>query len=109
MTSSASALPLGFAFILLLLLIVSFRSRPVVFCQYLKRMTGIELSPREVRELYKVKGPEGVRDLFLDLIIKEDLKTGSLQIPDGGAQSVAPNIGPEAAELQARTPERDAG
>jgi hypothetical protein len=81
-TTAATALPLGFALILLLILIISFRSRPVVFTQYLKRMTGIELSPREVRQVFAQKGPEGVRDLFLDLIIREDLKnTGTLQIP----------------------------
>lgn len=80
-TTSSGALSLWFALILLVILIVSFRSRAVVFCQYLQRMTGIRLSPREVHDLYAQKGPEGVRELFLDLIIQEDLKTGSLQIP----------------------------
>ena len=89
-TTAATALPLGFALLLLFILIVSFRSRAVVFCQYLKRMTGIELSPSEVRRCYKEKGTEGVRELFLDLIIKEDLKTGSLQIPPEIQQSKAP-------------------
>jgi hypothetical protein len=73
---------LGFAGLLLLILIVSFRSRAIVFCQYLKAMTGIELKPRDVRTVFKSKGQDGVRELFLDLIIKEDLRqTGPLQIP----------------------------
>ncbi len=73
---------LGFAGLLLFILVVSFRSRATVFCQYLKAMTGIELKPRDVRTLYKAQGQDGVRELFLDLIIKEDLRqTGPLQIP----------------------------
>ena len=80
--TSASGLPFAFAFLLLLILIVSFRARAVVFCQYLKKMTGIELSPTDVKRIYAEKGAEGVRELFLDLIIREDLKsTGTLQIP----------------------------
>ena len=39
----------GGAVLLLFLLIVSFRSRSYVFCQYLKTMTGIRLKPAEVR------------------------------------------------------------
>ena len=74
-------LPLAFAFLLLLILIVSFRSRATVFCQYLKAMTGIELRPNDVRRVYRSEGKDGVRTLFLDLIIREDLKTGPLQIP----------------------------
>ena len=85
-TTSATALPLGFALVLLVILVVSFRSRPVVFCQYLKRMTGIELSPREVAEVYASKGAEGVRELFLDRIIREDLKTGTLLVPPEPAE-----------------------
>jgi hypothetical protein len=73
---------LGFAALLLLILVVSFRSRAIVFCQYLKAMTGIELKPRDVRSVFKAQGQDGVRELFLDLIIKEDLRqTGPLQIP----------------------------
>lgn len=72
----------GFALVLLVILIISFRSRPVVFCQYLQAMTGIELNPAEVKRIYRERGPEGVRDLFLDLIIKKDLEDGPLQIPD---------------------------
>ena len=94
-TNTATALPLGFALLLLFILVVSFRARAVVFCQYLKRMTGIELAPPDVKRCYKEKGPEGVRELFLDLIIKEDLKTGSLQIPPEIKESKAPaeNVG----------------
>ena len=73
---------LGFAVLLLVILVVSFRSRAIVFCQYLKAMTGIELKPRQVRTVFKAQGQDGVRELFLDLIIKEDLRqTGPLQIP----------------------------
>ena len=73
---------LGFAALLLFILVVSFRSRAIVFCQYLKAMTGIQLKPRDVRTVFKAEGQDGVRELFLDLIIKEDLrKTGPLQIP----------------------------
>ena len=41
------------ALILVGLLIVSFRSRAYVFCQYLKTMTGIALRPSEVRRAFK--------------------------------------------------------
>ncbi|HSS44504.1 MAG TPA: hypothetical protein VLO07_04100 [Thermoanaerobaculia bacterium] len=73
---------LGAAVVLLLLLIISFRSRPYVFCQYLKTMTGIPLKPSEVRARFKNGGKEGVRELFLDLIIREDLKGGPTPIPE---------------------------
>jgi hypothetical protein len=80
--SLASALPLIFAAVLLLILIISFRSRAVVFCQYLATMTGIRLEPSEVRRVYRERGRNGVRELFLDLIIREDLKDGPIEIPD---------------------------
>jgi hypothetical protein len=73
----------GGAVLLLFLLIVSFRSRSYVFCQYLKTMTGIALRPAEVRRAFKTGGREGVRELFLDLIIREDLKAGPAAIPEG--------------------------
>ncbi|HEY1252841.1 MAG TPA: hypothetical protein VGH97_16800 [Thermoanaerobaculia bacterium] len=73
---------LGIAVLLLFLLIVSFRSRAYVFCQYLKTMTGVILKPSEVKRAFKAGGREGVRELFLDLIIKEDLKGGPAAIPD---------------------------
>jgi hypothetical protein len=82
----ASAMPLLSAGILLLILIVSFRSRAVVFCQYLAAMTGIRLKPADVRRVYREKGREGVRELFLDLIIREDLKQGPIDIPDEAAR-----------------------
>src|SRR5215213_2378088 len=74
----SSAMPLIFAGVLLLILIVSFRSRAVVFCQYLAAMTGIGLKPSDVRRVYREKGREGVRELFLDLIIRQDLKEGPI-------------------------------
>ena len=74
-------LPVGMALILLVILIVSFRSRAVVFCQYLNAMTGIRLRPSEVRKVFRQRGRDGVRELFLDLIIREDLKNGPLEIP----------------------------
>jgi hypothetical protein len=72
----------GGAVLLLSLLIVSFRSRSYVFCQYLKTMTGIALRPADVRRAFKTGGREGVREMFLDLIIREDLKDGPVAIPD---------------------------
>jgi len=75
-------MPIGFAAILLLILIISFRSRAVVFCQYLEAMTGIKLKPSDVRRVYREKGRNGVREMFLDLIIREDLREGPIEIPD---------------------------
>ena len=68
--------------VLVFLLVISFRSRARVFCQYLKAMTGIELKPVDVTRAFKTGGEEGVRELFLDLIIREDLKHGPTSIPD---------------------------
>lgn len=79
------AFPLFLAAILLFILIVSFRSRATVFCQYLESMTGIKLKPADVKRVFDQKGRDGVRELFLDLIIQEDLKSGPLQIPGGKA------------------------
>jgi hypothetical protein len=78
----STALPLIFAVVLLLILVVSFRSRAVVFCQYLQAMTGIRLKPSDVRRVFKDRGQNGVREMFLDLIIREDLKEGPIDIPD---------------------------
>ena len=75
-------MPLTFATMLLLILVVSFRSRAVVFCQYLETMTGIRLQPSDVRRVFKQSGQNGVRELFLDLIIREDLKEGPLEVPE---------------------------
>ena len=73
---------LAFAVVLLFILIISFRSRAIVFCQYLKTMTGVELKPKQVSSVFKQQGRDGVREMFLDLIIKQDLnETGPLQIP----------------------------
>lgn len=80
--SLASAMPLLFALLLLVILVISFRSRAVVFCQYLEAMTGISLKPSDVRRVYRERGREGVRELFLDLIIREDLKEGPIEIPE---------------------------
>ena len=82
MTSPASWAMLGVAVVLLVLLVVSFRSRAYVFCQYLRTMAGIALKPRDVRAAFRKGGKEGVRELFLDLIIREDLKSGPIPIPD---------------------------
>jgi hypothetical protein len=86
--SMAAGMPLLFAGILLLILIISFRSRAVVFCQYLEAMTGISLKPSDVRRVYREKGRNGVRELFLDLIIREDLKDGPIDIPDEEASEL---------------------
>jgi len=75
----------GVIAILLLILVVSFASRAKVFCQYLRTMSGIELKPREVRHAFRVRGKEGVRELFLDLIIREEAK-GPAVTPDSKPQ-----------------------
>ena len=68
--------------VLLLLLLVSFLSRPRVFTQYLHTMTGIKLSARDVARVYRQRGKAGVRDMFLELIIREDVKSGPRITPD---------------------------
>ena len=82
LNSLATIMPLVFAVILLIILIISFRSRAVVFCQYLETMTGISLKPADVRRVYNESGRNGVREMFLDLIIREDLKEGPVEIPE---------------------------
>ena len=82
LNSITSAMPLVFALVLLVILIVSFRSRAVVFCQYLEAMTGIRLKPSEVRKVFDQAGRNGVREMFIDLIIREDLKEGPVGLPD---------------------------
>ncbi len=84
-----SAMPLFFAVILLAILVISFRSRAVVFTQYLETMTGISLKPSDVRRVYSEKGREGVREMFLELIIQEDLKEGPIEIPEGDESASA--------------------
>lgn len=68
--------------VLLLLLIASFLSRPRVFTQYLKHMSGIRLSARDVAHVYRQRGKAGVRDLFIEAIIREDAKDGPRLTPD---------------------------
>ena len=85
----STAMPLLFAGILLLILVISFRSRAVVFCQYLEAMTGIRLKPSDVRRVYREKGANGVRELFLDLIIREDLKEGPLDPEESQSRKVS--------------------
>lgn len=73
---------LGSTGVLLLLLVASFLSRPRVFTQYLQHMTGIKLSHRDVAAVFKERGQAGVRDLFIELIVREDLKDGPRVTPD---------------------------
>jgi hypothetical protein len=68
--------------VLLLLLVVSVLSRPRVFTQYLHAMTGIKLSARDVARVFRQRGKAGVRDMFLELIIREDVKSGPRITPD---------------------------
>lgn len=82
LASPASWIMLGVGLALLVLLVISFRSRAYVFCQYLKAMAGIALMPSDVKAAFKRGGKEGVRELFLDLIIREDLKSGPIPIPE---------------------------
>ena len=86
--SMAAAMPLIFAGILFAILVISFRSRAVVFCQYLEAMTGIRLKPADVRRVFRERGQNGVRELFLDLIIREDLKDGPIVIPEDKTTAV---------------------
>ncbi len=74
---------LGSASALLIVLIISFRSRARVFCQYLKHMSGIELKPQMVNRIFKTNGRAGVRDLLIDLIIQEDLADPSRIVTPG--------------------------
>ena len=67
---------------LVLVLIASILMRPRIFTQYLEHMTGIQLSPRDVAEVFKTRGKAGGRDMFLELIIREDLKNGPTITPD---------------------------
>jgi len=73
---------LGSTGVLLLLLVASFLSRPRVFTQYLAHMTGIKLSHRDVAEVFKERGQAGVRDLFIEMIVREDLREGPRITPD---------------------------
>ncbi len=74
--------------VLVLLLAVSFLSRPRVFTQYLFTMTGIRLSPKDVASVFKERGKDGVRELFLELIIREDVKSGPRITPDSRPDKV---------------------
>ncbi len=85
----AVAMPLVFALVLLVILVISFRSRALVFCQYLERMTGVRLEPTDVRRVYAARGKNGVREMFLDLIIREDLKEGPIEIPAEEEQTIS--------------------
>jgi hypothetical protein len=73
---------------LLLLLIASFLSRPRVFTQYLRTMTGISLKPADVARVFKERGQAGVRDMFLELIIREDLRGGPRITPDSAPDAI---------------------
>ncbi len=67
---------------LLFVLLVSILMRPRIFTQYREHMTGIMLTPRDVAHVFKTRGKAGVRDMFLELIIMEDLRDGRKITPD---------------------------
>jgi hypothetical protein len=93
--SLADAALIGFAVVLLAILIISFRSRAVVFCQYLETMTGVRLSTSEVRRVYRESGKNGVRETLLDLLIRQDFEEqGPVQIPNPAApgEGVTPPV-----------------
>jgi len=71
-----------FVVVLLAILVISFGSRARVFCQYLQYMTGIRLTPREVMRVYRKHGKPGVRELFLDLLIRADLDEAPVITPE---------------------------
>jgi hypothetical protein len=82
----------AFAVVLLAILVISFRSRAVVFCQYLHAMTGVSLSPAEVKRVYRASGKNGVREMFLDLMIRQDFAEGGpAQIPNE-EPAVSPDV-----------------
>jgi hypothetical protein len=66
---------------LVLILFLSFAMRAKVFCQYLHQMTGIELSPGEVKDAFARRGRDGVRELLLDRTIRADLEENPPLIP----------------------------
>jgi|GEM_PF-732958 len=66
---------------LILILAVSFMLRAKVFCQYLRQMTGIDLSPHEVKAMFRRKGRDGVRELLLDRTIRADLAENEPLVP----------------------------
>ncbi len=82
----------GIAGVLLLILIVSFRSRARIFCQYLRYMTGIQLTPGDVNKVFHLGGKAGVRDLFLDLLIREDLENSPPITPDTPPSKLAAEL-----------------
>lgn len=82
LSPEATTLLLTTVGVLIVLLIVSFQSRARVFTQYLQHMTGIRLSSRDVARVYRERGQGGVRDMFLELIIREDLRDGPRITPD---------------------------
>lgn len=82
LSPEATTLLLTTVGVLIVLLIVSFQSRARVFTQYLLHMTGIRLSSRDVARVYRERGQGGVRDMFLELIIREDLRDGPRITPD---------------------------
>lgn len=85
MLASPTFILLGCAVVLLILLVVSFASRPRVFSQYLRAMTGIRVTPSEIRRIFKQRGRTGVRELFLELLIREDLREDGVARPDAKA------------------------
>jgi hypothetical protein len=85
LSPEAATLVLATLGVLLILLVVSFQSRARVFTQYLHHMTGIRLSPRDVARIFRERGQGGVRDMFLELIIREDLRDGPRITPDSPA------------------------
>ncbi|MEO8217889.1 MAG: hypothetical protein ABI718_12480 [Acidobacteriota bacterium] len=67
--------------VLVIILLTSFALRAKVFCQYLNQMTGIVLSPAEVKDAFRRRGRDGVRELLLDRTIRADLEDNPSLIP----------------------------
>ena len=79
----AALMVAGGVLVLLVLLVASFLSRPRVFCQYLNHMTGIRLRPKQVRRAFKKRKQSGVRDLLIDLLVRQDITDSSDEVsPD---------------------------
>jgi hypothetical protein len=57
-------------------------------------MTGIELEPGAVRAVFRQRGRGGVRDLLIDLLIREDLSDPERVVTPGSKPDTSPPIPP---------------
>ena len=55
-------------------------------------VTGIDLTPAEVKAVFKARGREGVRELLMDLAIRADLDETPVITPGAPPQTPASNL-----------------